>query len=198
MIPQSRRRLGFAILCFVGLTAHAAAEQRMYILDGNSSTLKFSCDLFGVMPIEGAFTRFIAMIAIDSEAPGEARAVVKVDARSLESDDARWLDDLKGAEFFDIARYPHFDFKSFSATVVRPGVLKVRGQLTLRGITHPVTLKVRYALPGAGAGAEPTIEASGEVDRTDFGMTAYRAMVSDEVEIEVEGKPAAAFSTPGQ
>ena len=190
-------RMVLASLCAAGLTGAALSEPRMYILDGNTSTLKFSCDLFGVMPIEGAFTRFVAMIAIDSNAPGEARAVVTVDARSLQSEDPRWLNDLKGEDFFDIARHPQFDFKSFAATVVEPGVLNVRGQLTLRGVTHPVTLRVRYELPGGQPDSAPTIEASGEVDRSDFGMTAYPDIVSNEVEIEVEGKPAAAFSPPG-
>jgi polyisoprenoid-binding protein YceI len=196
MALRFRRNFFVSSLLALGLTSGAAAQARMYVLDGNTSTLRFSCDLLGMMPIEGAFTRFIAMISIDPAAPGEARAVVKVDARSLEAHDSRWLDDLKGEAFFDIERHPQFGFESFAATVVQPGVLKVRGQLTLRGVSRPVTLNVRYTLPGAGSDMDTTIEARGEVDRTDFGMDSYRAFVSDDVEIQVEGRPVMALPSP--
>jgi len=176
-------------------TGVADAHSRVFILDGNSGTLNFSCDVMGVMPVEGGFTRFIAVITIDEDAPWEARAVVKVDANSLVTDDAEWLADLKGPDFFNVAAYPEFDFASYATTVEAPGQLRIQGSLTLRGETKPVTLHVRYQTPDAPGGGA-AIQADGELDRTEFGMNAYSMVVSDDVEIAVSGTARPGYPPP--
>ena len=137
-------------------SAHAAeAATRVFIVDGNNARLRFSCDVLGLSEVEGAFTRFVAMVAIDEKAPGETRTVVKIDAASLTTDHTSWIEDLKGPDFFDVTRYPIVDFTSFTAVVEAPGVLSIPGKLTLRGVTQPVSLRVEYQLPeqtGTGYG----------------------------------------------
>ncbi|BCW87997.1 Protein YceI [Alphaproteobacteria bacterium SO-S41] len=168
------------------LVLPVAAAPRIFIVDGHNAKLTFNCAVLGMMDVEGAFTRFVAMVAIDESAPGEARTVVRVDAGSLTTDETDWIEDLKGPDFFDVTRYPLFDFNSFGAEVVSPGVLRVSGTLTLKGISRPVTLKVRYRLPDAAGGAAH-LQAQGELDRTEFGMDAYDLVLSDDVEIDVTG-----------
>ena len=169
-----------------GAISVAEANARVFIMDGFSGTLNFSCDVLGLLPVEGGFTRFVAVISIDEDAPWDARAVVTVDAGSLVTTKDGWTEDLKGPDFFDVAAHPEFTFASSAATVEGPGRLRLEGGLTLRGETRPVTLKVRYRTPDSQDGAA-AIEASGEIDRRAFGMDAYAVMVSNEVEIEVSG-----------
>ncbi len=178
-----------------GAVGVADAHSRVFILDGNSGTLNFSCDVMGLMPVEGGFTRFIAVITIDEDAPWEARAVVKVDARSLMTDDGAWIDDLKGPDFFNVAAYPEFDFTSRTTTVEGPGRLRIDGALTLRGETRPISLRVRYQTPDTPSGTA-AISADGELDRTEFGMDAYDMVVSDDVEIEVSGTARPGYPPP--
>lgn len=172
-------------LCAAASIGAAEARSRVYVMDGYSAALNFSCDVLGMMPVEGAFTRFIAVISVDDAAPEEARAVVRVDANSLKSD-PDWINDLRGPDFFDVAAHPEFGFVSRTAIVEGHGKLRLDGMLTLRGQSHPVSLRVRYSLPDK-AGAPASIIADGEVDRTTFGMDAYELVVSDEVAIEVSG-----------
>lgn len=175
-------------------SAHAAeAATRVFIVDGNNARLRFSCDVLGLSEVEGAFTRFVAMVAIDEKAPGETRTVVKIDAASLTTDHTSWIEDLKGPDFFDVARYPIVDFTSFTAVVEAPGVLSIPGKLTLRGVTQPVSLRVEYQLPEQTGTGYGTMKAAAELDRTAFGMDAYDLVLSDDVSIEVKGSVVMGF-----
>lgn len=175
-------------------SAHAAeAATRVFIVDGNNARLRFSCDVLGLSEVEGAFTRFVAMVAIDEQAPGETRTVVKIDAASLTTDHTSWIEDLKGPDFFDVARYPIVDFTSFTAVVEAPGVLSIPGKLTLRGVTQPVSLRVEYQLPEQTGTGYGTMKAAAELDRTAFGMDAYDLVLSDDVSIEVKGSVVMGF-----
>ncbi|MFT3811702.1 MAG: YceI family protein [Micropepsaceae bacterium] len=175
--------VGLWAACAIGA---AQARERVFIMDGHSGTLNFSCDVMGVMPVEGGFTRFIAVITIDENAPQDARAVVKVDANSLQTNESDWVADLKGPDFFDTAAYPEFGFASYAAYVEGPGLLRLDGMLTLRGRSKPISLRVRYEAPDA-PGGPAAIDAGAEVERADFGMDAYDLVLSDEVEIAVSG-----------
>lgn len=182
-------------LCAAGAISAAEAHSRVFIMDGNSGALNFSCDVMGVMTVEGAFTRFIAVITIDDEAPQDARAVVKVDANSLTTDETDWIEDLKGPDFFNVATYPEFDFASQTTTVEGPGLLRIVGALTLRGESHPVTLRVRYQTPDA-PGGPAAITAEGEINRSQFGMDSYDLVLADDVEIEVTGMARPGYPPP--
>ncbi len=184
--------VGWLGCCAVGA---ADAQSRVFIMDGNSGTLSFSCDVMGLMSVAGGFTRFVAVITIDEDALWEARAVVKVDASSLVTDERGWLEDLKGPDFFDVAAYPEFVFASHATSVEGPGLLRIDGALTLRGETRPVTLRVRYGAPGAPDG-DAAIRADGELDRTQFGMDAYDMVLSDDVEIAVSGTARPGYPQP--
>lgn len=184
--------VGLTAVCAIGA---AEAHSRVFIMDGNSGALNFSCDVMGMVPVDGAFTRFIAVITIDDEAPGEARAVVKVDADSLTTDETGWIEDLKGPDFFNVAKYPEFDFASETTTVEGPGKLRIQGALTVRGISQPVTLHVRYEAPDA-PGGPAAVTAESEIDRTEFGMDAYDLVLSDTVDIEVSGMARPGYPPP--
>lgn len=194
---MTRARLASAAIFASLLTVPAAAEPRLFVVDGYNATLSFSCDILGMVPVEGTFTRFLALVALDEGAPGEARAVVRVDAASMEVDGDDLVSDLKGPDFFDVAQFPEFGFASYGAKVLEPGRVRIDGKLTLRGVTRPMSLFVRYVIDDAKGVAEAKIEAIGELDRTEYGMTAYEALVSDDVQIEVDGTMKQGFGMVG-
>ncbi len=181
-------------LCAAGAMQAAEAHSRVFVMDGHSGKLNFNCGAMGLMDIGGGFTRFIAVISIDDEAPEEARAIVKVDANSLTSTDSEWLEDMRGPDFFDVAAHPQFDFASHHATVEGPGRIRLDGVLNLRGVSKPVSLHVTYKTSKAADGPAQ-VEAEGEVDRTAFGMNAYDIVLSDDVEIEVTGTAHPGFAS---
>lgn len=168
------------------LSCQAAwATPRSFTVDSASATLSFSCDLMGMMPVEGTFTKFVGSVLVDEVNPAQSTMTVTVDATSIVTDDGLWVDKLKGPEFFDVDRYPVFEFRATQTIVEAPGVLRITGPLTLKGITRPLTLLVRYEDSDRTIPPEMTAEA--ELDRHEFGMTAYDTVLDDEVEIEVQG-----------
>jgi len=136
----------------------------------------------------------------------EARLDVAIDAASADLGDTKWNDTVRSWQFLDAGKYPdaHFVSTSVEKTGDRTGV--VRGKLTLRGVTHPLDLRVTYNRAGidpynfrytAGFSATATLK------RADFGMTKYLPDIGDEVTIRIEaeglrGEPAPVQTAPAK
>ena len=109
---------------------------------------------------------------------------VRVDGRRLQVEGPRWMERATRSDpFLAVDRYPSIRFASarFDDHVLHAGG-KLPGQLTLRGLRRPVSLRL---LPSecARPGQDCDIHVQGELSRKDFGMTAYRALLRDAVEV---------------
>ena len=109
---------------------------------------------------------------------------VKVDGRRLRVDGPRWMERMtRSASFLAVDRHPWIRFASapFGDRLLHAGG-ELPGQLTLRGLTRPVSLRL---LPSqcARPGQDCDIHVQGELSRKDFGMTAYRAFLRDGVDV---------------
>ena len=99
---------------------------------------------------------------------------------------------MKNEDFFNVEKFPEMTFKSTGVTVTGENTGDVTGDLTLLGVTKPVTLHVTFNKAGKhpmGDKYAAGFSATGTLRRSDFGMDYGLPMVSDEVElrIEVEG-----------
>lgn len=97
-------------------------------------------------------------------------------------------DELKGAEWLDAKAFPQIRFKASRVTVTGPSEAKVTGELTLHGVTKPVTLIAKLH----GAGVNPLnkkvtvgFDLTGSIRRSDFGVKTYLPLIGDEVDIEI-------------
>ena len=106
----------------------------------------------------------------------------------LNSFTAKFDEHLRSADFFDAAKFPTATFKSTKVEAAGTNKLTVTGDLTVKGITKPVTLDVTLN----GAGEHPMAKkqaigfsATGTLKRTDFGVGAYAPNVSDEVQLRI-------------
>jgi polyisoprenoid-binding protein YceI len=126
---------------------------------------------------------------------GTASVDVVIDAASIDTREPRRDDHLRSADFFDVAKFPTLAFKSTRIELAGDGKLRMTGDLTIRGVTRPVTFEVTGPTPAikdiagnsrVGASATTTI------NRKDFGLVWNRALdsggvvVSDEVAITVD------------
>lgn len=112
---------------------------------------------------------------------------VQADGRDLRVAGPRWMGRVtRSDDFLAVDRYPaiRFNSQAFSDRTLREGG-QVRGQLTLRGLTRPVSLRL---LPSACAdpGRDCDLRVHGTISRLDFGMTAYPRSVKDDVEIRLQ------------
>lgn len=150
-----------------------------YTLDPAHARLIFSLSHLGFSDYTALFTGLSATLAFDPAEPAKMRLEAVVDAGSIETHypdpafDFNAL--LAGPEFLDAARYPEMRFTSTSVRLTAPDSAAVTGDLTLHGVTRPITLRVRFNGGYAGnpldpGGARIGFSAQGTLFRSDFGV----------------------------
>ena len=127
----------------------------------------------------------------DSAAPANSKLTFVVDPKSITSNVSGFGDELGGAGFLNVAKFPEAKFVSTSAKITGAGKGTVTGDFTLMGVTKPVTFEVE--LIGAGmesAGGPPVatvgFTAKGKIKRSDFGFTALVGPIGDEVDLTID------------
>ncbi|EHI11778.1 YceI family protein [Mycolicibacterium thermoresistibile] len=150
-----------------------AAETRLsagtWNIDPVHSTVGFSVRHLMVSKVRGTFDRFNGAIEVAEDGTASVRAEIDIDSINTRNEqrDAH----LKSAEFFDVANHP-------TATFVSTGLRRdgedylLDGDLTIKGITRPVTLEMQFngVNPGMGQGEVAGFEASVVLNRRDFGI----------------------------
>lgn len=157
------KRLALFMLA-VALPCAAAATD--YTVNQATSTLGFSGTFQGEA-FQGKFGQWTAAIAYDPSDLAKSHFDVDVTLASVKTGDTDRDSALPGADFFNVAKFPHAHFVSTGMRKVGANVV-ADGQLTLRGVTKPVSLDVAYQPLGSGA----TLDINGTVKRLDFGVGA--------------------------
>jgi polyisoprenoid-binding protein YceI len=116
---------------------------------------------------------------------------VTIDTTSVDTPSHELIGELADATVFNSAQFPQATFKSTSIVRTGPASGKITGDLTLRGVTKPVTLDATFGGRTAdpfGGGADIGFHATATVKRSDFGMTAmpWDSFVGDEVKLTIE------------
>jgi polyisoprenoid-binding protein YceI len=123
-----------------------------------------------VTKVRGRFTKFEGEIVI-AENPLDSRATATIDLSSVDTGAQQRDDHLRSSDFFDVENSPQMTFES-TALRIDGGTVVAEGNLTVRGVTKPVTLEVEYG----GTGTDPYgsrklgLEAHGEISRKDWGV----------------------------
>ena len=164
-------------------------------LDPVHSTIEFVARHLMVSKVRGSFPGFEAQI-VTAPNPLDSSATATIDLASVDTGNEMRDNDLRSENFFDVAHHPTMTYRS---TGVRPAgageTLLMDGELTLRGATRPVTLTVEANGfgPDPYGGTRAGFSASGEIDRTEFGITfnapvpgSSGVMVNERIQIEAE------------
>ncbi len=191
----------------------AAVPAGAYTLDKAHASLLFKVSHIGFSNYTARFKRFDAKLQFDPAKLSASKLTATVDVKSLETDypDPLKLDfnaQLLGKELFDAAQYPTMEYRSTRVEQTGPKRMRIHGDLTMHGVTKPVTLDATYNGGYASHPFEPNarvgFSAHGTLKRSDFGMSygipapGTTMGVSDEVTIIIEaeftGPPFAAAS----
>jgi polyisoprenoid-binding protein YceI len=144
--------------------------------------------------VRGRFTEFEGTIEV-GEKPENSQVDVEIRVASIQTNDERRDAHMRSGDFFELETYPLITFHS---TAIRPtggSSFDLEGELTVKDVTRPVTLKGEYLGSGPGMGEGSTLLAATartRVDREDWGMTWNMVMetggflVSRDVDIEIE------------
>ena len=140
-------RLSNSITAFVvaGLSSAALANET-YKFDPSGSTIGFSVHQF-LGTTHGKFAKFNGRINVDREHPENSSVTAQIDVRSIDTRIKKRDDHLRSAEFFNVDKFPQITFKSRNVKQTGPQSGDILGDLTMHGVTKPVTLHVKLLTP---------------------------------------------------
>ena len=139
------RLVNLIAVAVVGLSPVASATDT-YRFDAPGSTIGFSVHQF-LGTTHGKFTRFSGKIEIDREHPENSSVTAQIDVRSIDTRIKKRDDHLRSAEFFNVEKFPQIAFKSQSVKRTSPQSGDILGDLTMHGMTKPITLHVKLLTP---------------------------------------------------
>lgn len=181
------------VLLALGLSAlvsqGAAAATVAYKLDPGASTVAFETD-FGPDLITGSIPLEQADVRLDFDNLTNCTLAVALDVTGAQASFPFAAQALKGPKVLDARDHPRMTFES--TLVKRAGeAADVTGNLTIRGVTRPVTLRAQLFRP-QGSGEDDlghlTVKLTGKVNRSDFGATGWSDMVGDQVRIIITAR----------
>lgn len=173
-----------------GFSPVSHAEGQSYKFDPGHTAITFHIDHFGFSKPSGKFMNVDGHVVLDQDAPENSTVEVTIPVAKVNTGVPALDEHLVGADFFDVAQFPTATFKSTKVTLTGEKTADVVGDLTLHGVTQPVTLKVtlnqiaknKFGKDTAGFTATTTLK------RSDFGMTTYLPNLGDEIAIEIESE----------
>lgn len=176
------KRLTFT-LALVSFAASAFAAQETFNLDPTHSSPRFEYSHFGYSNQLHSFDKISGKIVFDREAKTGSVDIV-IDAKSVNTGYALFNEHIQGEDFFSTAKYPTITFKSTAVKFDGDKPVTVEGNLTVKGVTKPVTLAVTSfqemphpMLKKDAIGANAVVK----IKRSDFNMGKYAPYVSDDV-----------------
>jgi polyisoprenoid-binding protein YceI len=176
------------ILAALALAALPALAQDTYKIDPVHSEVSFKIRHL-LAKTSGRFAKFSGTIKVDTADITKSSVEVSIEAASINTDNESRDKHLKGADFFDVEKFPTITFKSTSVKEVAKGKLEVTGAFTLHGVTKTITIPITNA--GTGAGMKPGSVVAGFIDgavtinRNDYGIKTYPGALGDEVAISL-------------
>jgi len=164
-------------------------------LDPMHTQVEFSAKHLGMMTVRGNFAEVSATGDIHPEEPERSTVQVTIKTASIRTHNDQRDKDLRSSNFLEAEKYPTITFKSTKIKAESADKGTLTGDLTIKGNTHPVTLKVvKYGeFNDPRMGHRIAYAAETKINRKDFGMTFEmmldgKFIVSNEVQINVEGE----------
>lgn len=172
----------------------AVNAQTKWEVDPAHSTVKFSVPHLVISDVEGSFQKYAGSVTSTNPDFSGASVEFTVDVSSIDTDNDNRDKHLKGPDFFDAEKYPQMTFKSSSFKKKQGNKYELAGNLTIHGVTKPVTFDVTYggtAKDGYG-NTKAGFKATTVINRFDYGLKwnnlteAGGAVVGKEVTIELK------------
>jgi polyisoprenoid-binding protein YceI len=172
----------------------------------SNSEIQFTVRHLLISKVRGRFTRWSGTVMAPDGDWSRATVEVVIDASSIDTGNAKRDTDLRTASFLDVERYPDITFRSLGVTVEQAGLLRVAGELTMKGRVGEVSLEVEsrgVTLDRSGS-ERAEFSARAAIRRRGFGASgnlawdSYGVMIGERIDIEIDveavRQPAAAVS----
>lgn len=170
----------------------AEARAGTYALDSDHGKITWSVNHLGFSTYYGQFVKVEAQLVLDPADPSASRLTATVPLTQVDSNSDGLNRHLQTPDFFDTANHPTAAYVSRSVTVDADDASRatVVGDLTLRGVTRPVTIQVTFnqAGPSMGGAYKAGFDGEAVIKRSEFGIDYALPAVGDEVKLHLEGE----------
>jgi polyisoprenoid-binding protein YceI len=179
-------RTAFAALVSTLAAASAIAAPTTFIPNPDHTFVRFSYDHMGFTTQQSRFNKTTGTVTLDPESKTGSVDLV-IDTKSVDTGSELFNGHIQGADFLDTAQYPTATFRSNSVKFDGDHPVSITGELTLKGVTKPVTLTVTSFKHGPNMMKKDSIgaNATATVKRTDFQMGKYAPLVGDDVTLSI-------------
>ncbi len=156
------------LLCFLPNLALAVD----YTIDADHSTVGFKVKHLAISTVAGRFATFEGTFSYNPQDIEASKVEAKIDAKSINTEQPKRDDHLRKADFLNVEKSPYITFKSKKIEIESQEEFKVLGDLTINGVTKPVTLEVQFG----GLATDPwgneraAFSAQTTINRSDFNM----------------------------
>ncbi|MDB4914287.1 MAG: hypothetical protein JWM95_1931 [Gemmatimonadetes bacterium] len=177
------------------MTAAAAPANTSWKLDPTHSSVEFSAKHLMITTVKGRFADVAGTVTVNGTSPSDASVDVVIQAASIDSRTEQRDAHLKSADFLDVENFPTITFKSTKIEGSKD-TFTITGDLTIHGITRPVTLAAAFEGEGKDpwGGTRMGFSATGKIDRRDFGLTwnaaleAGGVLVSNDIKLTIDAQ----------
>lgn len=178
---KSFKLILIVILSLFGFAAHGADT---FQVDPVHSSIIFGIKHNGVSDFYGAFKQISGTVKFDAADPSKSSVEISVPVESVDTRNEKRDQHLKSPDFFNAGQFPTITFKS-TKVEANGGSYKVTGDLTLHGVTKPVTIDFKKGAETKGPKGETRTggETRFKIKRSDYDMTFMQGPLADEVNV---------------
>ncbi len=175
------------VLVFALMVTKGVSAQNEWIIDKKHTSIRFDIGHMLVSEVEGKFTSFDGTIASEKNDDfSDVQINLSIQLKSVDTGDKKRDAHLQEKDFFHTEKYPDMTFKSTKIEKKSGKEYVLKGNLTLRGITKEITLKLIHngtIKDPFGSSARAGIKITGEINRTDFGIKYNKSMIGEIITI---------------
>lgn len=171
------------------LSGTALAAPVAYAIDPAHASVAFIVNHLGFSNLIGRFDKVAGDISFDKDDVGASAVTVTIDTASVDTNHEKRDEHLRSPDFFNAKEFPAMTFKSVKITKTGANTGEMVGDLTLLGVTKPVTLAVTFNKDGVSPASKKEtagFSAQGTVTRSAFGMKYGTPYISDEIKLLIE------------
>lgn len=189
IVPFASLVLGACVIATTSLPLpEIQSGQALYVIDSSHTFPHFAVSHLSLSTQRGRFNKSSGWIVLDRAARSGSMELI-IDAASVDTGDPVLEARLREADFFDVERFPSIVYRANRLRFDGDTLVGVDGELTLRGVTRPVPLRVTsfhcaplplIRIEACGASAE------GRINRIDFGITLYPSLIGTEIALLIQ------------
>jgi polyisoprenoid-binding protein YceI len=176
--------LVLALCCGAGV--EAATRAQAWRIDEAQTWIGFKIDAVGFSTTHGRFAHYSGQVLIDFDRPAKSYTTFTVESASVDVGSPSFNEFVKSAALLDAERFPTMNFASTQVEKLDAHTARVTGNLTLLGVSKPITLTVNVETDPAAKGRAVAFVAKGTIARSEFGMKFGIPLIDDALEITVK------------